>query len=83
LLLSFIESRIDDASTCHDRPIGASCQANSSLSLQEKFKAKWFHSELIESLKVTDVVLGSTEPADYRGSYTAEAKEMADIEIAM
>ena len=24
-----------------------------------------------------------TEPANYRGSYTAEAKEMADIEITM
>jgi hypothetical protein len=28
-------------------------------------------------------VLESTEPANYRGSYTARWKEIADIEIAM
>jgi hypothetical protein len=32
------------------------------------FKAETFYSELVESSKGTDIVLDSSEPADYRGS---------------
>jgi hypothetical protein len=39
--------------------------------------------ELIESTKRTDIVLGSTEPANYTGSYTTARKEIVDTEIAM
>jgi hypothetical protein len=41
------------------------------------------YSESAESPKGTDIVLDSTEPANYRGSYTAVPKEIVDIEIAM
>jgi hypothetical protein len=40
-------------------------------------------SELVESSKRTDIVLGSTEPTNYTGSYTSVRKEIVDIEIAM
>jgi hypothetical protein len=36
-----------------------------------------------ESIKRTDIVLGSTEPANYRGSYNAQWKEILDIETTM
>jgi hypothetical protein len=38
---------------------------------------------LLESIQGTDIVLGSTEPANYRGSYTTASKEIVDIEITM
>lgn len=41
------------------------------------------HLELIESFKRTDIVLGSTEPANYTGSYTTVSEEIVDIEIPM
>jgi hypothetical protein len=40
-------------------------------------------SELIESLKAIDIVLDSTEPANYTGSYTTVRKRVVDTEIAM
>jgi hypothetical protein len=39
--------------------------------------------QLLESTKATDIVLGSTESANYRGSYTAIGKGIVDTEIAM
>jgi hypothetical protein len=48
---------------------------------QESFKA----GTLIygqESSQRTDIVLGSTEPANYNGSYTTVRKEIVDTEIA-
>ena len=41
------------------------------------------HNGLKESIKVTDIVPGSTEPANYTGSYTTVRKEIEDTEIAM
>ena len=41
------------------------------------------YPESRESLRGTDIVLGSTEPANYRGSYTTALKERIGIEIAM
>ena len=37
-----------------------------------------FYPELIESLKRTNIVSGSTEPANYRGSYTIEILCLSD-----
>lgn len=37
--------------------------------------------KISESLKRTDIVLGSTEPDNYRGSYTTASKEIVEIEI--
>ncbi len=39
--------------------------------------------ELLESFKSTDIVLGSTEPVNYRGSYTTVPREIRMIEAKM
>jgi hypothetical protein len=38
---------------------------------------------LLESYQRTDIVLGSTEPVNYRGSNTARSREIVDLEITM
>ena len=37
----------------------------------------------MESAKITDIVLGSTERANYTDSYTTVQKHIADTKIAM
>jgi hypothetical protein len=50
---------------------------------EKNLKAKQLYLGLLESFNRTDIVLGSTEPANYAGSYTAVFKEIVDTEISM
>jgi hypothetical protein len=49
------------------------CVKNNTITVY--FKARRFYSELIESFKRTDIILGSTEPANYRGAVTFDLIE--------
>jgi hypothetical protein len=41
------------------------------------------YTKLLESIERTAIVLDSTEPINYRSSYTTASKEIVDIEITM